>query len=151
MRTTILVAGVATLLGSSLYAQQTGVPPTTPGQLPGTNVGTAFTYPINRPVPKAAPMAGSQVGTTPTPATSGLTSPAATLPGGSFDPSAVVGPLPSSLLPTPEKSLWQKFVDEFGVSLGIINPPPSANRWVPGIARRNRERNDKIFARWWRD
>ena len=138
------------MIAGPAFGQTPPAPP--PGQLPGSTVGSSFTYPISQPVPNAAPGAGMAIGLAPTPGgAGGATSPAAMLPGGSFDPSAVVGPLPSTLLPPAEKTLWQKFVDKYGVDLGLLAEAPPPTGWTPGIGRRNRERREREMLRWWRD
>jgi len=122
-----------------------------PGQLPGTTVSSPLNLSVSRPVPAAVPPAGVPVGVRPKPTDALLTSPAASLPKGSFDPSVVIGPVPASMLPQGEQTLWQKFVDKFGERLGLVSSPETP-RWVPGLSRRNRERADeRRFIHWWRD
>ena len=148
MRLYVGALGVAVTAHTWVLAQE---PVVIPGQLPGTTVSSPLNLSIKRPLPAAVPSAGLPVGARPKPTDALLTSPTATLPMGSFDPSAVIGPVPASMLPRGEQTLWQKFVDEFGERLGLVSSPETP-RWVPGISRRNRKRaEERLYTRWWRD
>lgn len=118
--------------------------------MPGTNVGTTSLKPVGSQFPNTLPKIGNPIGTAP--GTQPFSSPASTLPGGNFDPKSVVGPLPPSTFAPKDETAWDKFVKRFGDSLGFIAPQPKSPVWVPGLARRNRERaEERWYAQWRRD
>lgn len=118
-------------------------------QMPGLDVGKPLLMNVGTVFPKAVPAAGERVGKAP--GQIGQVSPLASLPGAGLDINSVVGPLPPGTFAPAEKTLWNRFVDEFGTTLGLVRPEPRSPVWTPGISRRNREREQEKMAHWRRD
>ena len=144
----------AMITPSMLYAQTPPVSaaPTSGGtfQMPGQTVGQYQLTPVGKEIPRAASQAVPRVGTSPggnpyIPDTSSQ------LPGQNIDLKNVVGPLPGSMKPPSDPTLWDKFVERYGTNLGLTPPQPRAPNWTPGISRRNRERSMERALMWWRD
>ena len=137
----ILLASVCMGIGTMAYAQ-VPVISSLPG---GTPVGSAY---APKPVGTTLPQVGTKLPPLGRPAA------AATNPSiGNFNPaqsayptpSTVIAPYPTSQKPE-DKSFWDKLYDRWTGLFATSAPAPTKN-YTPGIARRNRERNENRFAR----
>ncbi len=137
--------GAAVVAGAALgqQGQPVVIPPSMPG-MPGREVGK----PITMPIGSRLPTAGAPVGTGPNGIPSAL-SPFGQQPNQpQFDLKNVIAPYPG--MPKPPPSFWDKLEERWFKLFESDTPAVRPTPWVPGIARRNKER-EKERMRWQRD
>ncbi len=91
---------------------------------------------------------GSQVGTGPNGIPSALSPFGQTPTGAPFDLKNVIAPYPG--MPKPPPSFWDRLEERWMKLFESDTPAVRPIQWVPGIARRNKERKDERM-RWQRD
>ena len=140
-RSRFFAISLGVLLAGAVASAQSSYP--YPQVLPGgAPYGT--TQPIVQRLPQALPRVGMPIGTQPGSLTRQIP-PSGDFPGQGITLGNVISPYPSD--PLPEPTFWQNLETRWFSLFGVDNTDEERSVYVPGISRRNRERDERMRRR----